>query len=162
MKPPTQKKQHIIDAAVAHLLQHGFANSGIRALAKSAGMSDRMVMYYFDTKNELIADALIAMADGMAASLELLVPQRRASRALLLDSMVEAGNNPDIKPVLRLWFEIVGRAVAGEEPYKSTAALILERWELWLAEKLGPAQAHRAPELLADIEGRLMVSLIRG
>ena len=166
MAPPApssgDKKKQIVDAAVAHLLQHGFGNSGIRALAKSAGMSDRMVMYYFATKDELIADALLVMAKGMTASLELLVPQKRATGAQILKALSDAAHSPEVRPVLRLWFEVVGRAVAGDEPYKSTATLILDNWEQWIAEKLGPSGAHRAGELLAQIEGQMMADLVRG
>ncbi len=156
-----QKKQQIIEAAMQHLLTHGFANSGLRALAKSAGISDRMVMYYFATKDDLITEALLLMAEGMATSLAQLVPQKRASATEIVQAITQAGHSAEVVPVLRLWFEIVGRAVAGHEPYKATAALILQNWETWLADKLGPKQAHRAGELLAQIEGQIMVALIR-
>ncbi|MDA8672507.1 TetR/AcrR family transcriptional regulator, partial [Gammaproteobacteria bacterium] len=52
------KRQDIIAAVAMHLLRDGFRNSGLRALAESVGMSDRMVMYYFETKEELIEEAL--------------------------------------------------------------------------------------------------------
>lgn len=49
-------------------------NSALRALAKSVGISDRMIMYYFNTKEELIAEALLQIADGLVTTLEGIIP----------------------------------------------------------------------------------------
>ena len=121
-----------------------------------------MIMYYFDTKEELIAAALLHLARQMAESLESVLPARRASASQIVNTLVGAGSLKEIQPTLRLWFEIVGLAMRGAGPYQTTAQLILSGWEDWIAEKLGPDRAHLAPELLARIEGELMVSLIRG
>ena len=50
-----KRRQEIIGIVAMHLVRDGFQNSGLRAIAKSVGMSDRMIMYYFETKEELIA-----------------------------------------------------------------------------------------------------------
>ena len=59
------KREEIVQLVANHLVARGFEDSGIRALAASAGISDRMLMYYFDTKEELIAQALLLLAEGM-------------------------------------------------------------------------------------------------
>ena len=48
------KREEIVQRVAQHLVAKGFQDSGIRALAASAGISDRMLMYYFDSKDELI------------------------------------------------------------------------------------------------------------
>jgi len=50
-----KRREDIVSAVAMHLVQKGFGASGIRALAESAGISDRMLIYYFETKDNLIA-----------------------------------------------------------------------------------------------------------
>ncbi len=161
-KAAQQKKQEIVAAVAQHLLQHGFRNSGLRALAKSAGLSDRMVMYYFETKEDLVTQALLLLADGLSHSLSEILPNPRASGAQIINTMRTAGATPEVKPLLRLWFEIVGLAMHEEGPYRGAAQLILEDWENWIKAKLGPKREHLAPDVLAQIEGHLLVLLLRG
>ena len=144
-----------------HLLREGFRNSGLRAIAKSVGISDRMVMYYFDTKESLIAEALLLLADGLAASLEHLLPKRTTSGAKLVSVLVDSALTPDSKPMLKLWFEIVGLAVRGDEPYRTTAGLFIARWEQWIGDRLDPKYRDRAPALLAQVEGEVMIRLLK-
>jgi len=160
-REPAQKRQEIIASVADHLLREGFRNSGLRALAKSVGISDRMIMYYFETKEELITEAMLLLADGLASGLELALPERQASGTQIVTALVDMALREDSKPMLTLWFEIVGLAVRGDEPYKSTARLFLSRWEEWIEGKLGPKHRHRAPSLLAQVEGEVMIRLLK-
>jgi len=154
------KRQEIVLAVAGHLVRDGFANSGIRALAESAGISDRMLMYYFETKEELIASALTVMAEGMSAGLDALLPRRPVAAATIVDVMVQAAAREDQKAVLRLWFEIIGLAIRGQEPYRSTVNRILAQWELWISDRLRAGQKEQAATVLAQIEGLLMLKLL--
>ena len=60
-----------------------------------------------------------------------------------------------------LWLEIVGLAVRGDEPYRATASIFLARWEAWIRGKLEPKQKHRAQALLAQVEGEVMIRLLK-
>jgi AcrR family transcriptional regulator len=157
-----QKRAEIVLAVAGHLLREGFANSGIRALADSAGISDRMLMYYFETKEELIASALTLMAESMSAGLDALLPRRPVAATTIVDVMVQAAAREDQKAVLRLWFEIIGLAIRGQEPYRSTVNRILAQWELWISDRLRPGQKEQAATVLAQIEGLLMLKLLEG
>jgi AcrR family transcriptional regulator len=153
------KREEIVRSIAAHLMREGFANSGIRALASRAGMSDRMLMYYFETKDELITEALEFLTQSMAVTLGELLPERQTPAADIVKAAVLAAQGAELQASLRLWFEIVGLAVRGAEPYATTVNRILEDWEEWIRCRPRPDQQHRAPELLAQIEGRLMLEL---
>lgn len=75
--------------------------------------------------------------------------------------MRESIGHADFQPGLRLWFEIVGLAMREDGPYRATAEQILSGWEEWIRGKLGSKREHLAPEILAQIEGELMIRLIR-
>lgn len=158
---PTDKRAHIIQSVAVHLVREGFRNSGIRALAASAGLSDRMLMYYFETKDSLIASALRLLADNMAQGLEALLPPLPIAPEQIVQALIESARHPAQTAVLQLWFEIVGLAVRGQEPYCSTVNDILAAWERWVEMRLDPAERHRARSVLAEVEGSLMLALVQ-
>lgn len=155
-----QKRAEIIAGVAQHLLVHGFRDSGIRALASSVGISDRMLMYYFETKDLLISEAMMSIAAGLQEGLDALVPAKNATGAQILETLVAAGRSDEVKPLLRLFFEVVGRAMRNEEPYRTTAQLILRNWRAWLESKLRAEQRHRVDVLMAQLEGQLMIDLL--
>jgi AcrR family transcriptional regulator len=157
---PAPKREEIVLAVARHLVREGFANSGIRALAESAGISDRMLMYYFETKEELIASALMVMAQNMSAGLDALLPRRPVAATTIVDVMVQSAAHHDQKAVLRLWFEIIGLAIRGQEPYRSTVNRIIVQWEQWISDRLRAGQKDQAATVLAQIEGLLMLKLL--
>ena len=155
-----KRRSEIVMAAAAHLIENGLRTSSLRAIAKSAGLSDRMIMYYFKTKEDLVADALLLIGDQLLAGIEAALPGRSLSVSEILDALSNSMSAAETRAVMRLWFEIVGQAMRGEEPYRSTAATLLERSEERIRDKLRSNQKHRARELLGTLEGRLMVDLI--
>jgi len=42
----------------------------------------------------------------------------------------------------------------------TVARATLQRWQVWIERKLRANQRHRAPDVLAELEGRLLVDLI--
>ena len=160
-KDKEQRQQDIVMAVAQHLVENGIHNSSLRALAKSVGMSDRMLMYYFETKEELIAQALLQIAGGLVGSLENALPRGQVSGQQILDALRLMGQDPTAHPGQKLWFEIIGLAMRDAGPYKSTAKQILDGWEDWIKDRLGSKRAHLAPAILAQAEGEMMINLLR-
>ncbi|MGA1370873.1 MAG: TetR/AcrR family transcriptional regulator [Pseudomonadales bacterium] len=158
---PDHRRMQIVQAVAEHLVREGFANSGIRALADSAGLSDRMLMYYFATKDDLLTDALRLLADHMRTNLEQLLPPRPTPPDTIITAILTAAKSPEQQGALRLWFELVGLAMRGQEPYRTAVREILNGWTAWIEARLRANQRARAPLLLAEIEGRLMVTLLQ-
>lgn len=159
--PKTEKRrQEIIGVAAAHLVEHGLQRSGLRAIAKSAGMSDRMIMYYFETKDDLVAEALTVISDHLANGMEQSLPNKKVTAQQLLDALLDQEQSDEVLAILRLFFEIIGLAVRGTEPYKTTAAEILKRSEERIQARLRADQQHRAHDVLARLEGELMLRLL--
>jgi AcrR family transcriptional regulator len=53
-----QRRARVLEAAAQALLQRGFAETRIADIAERAGMSPGHVMYYFDSKEKLLLEAL--------------------------------------------------------------------------------------------------------
>ena len=73
MKPPERlgaRRAEILDRVADHILVHGLGASSLRPLAKAAQTSDRMLLYYFSDKAELVAAALEIIAMRLTQILE--------------------------------------------------------------------------------------------
>ncbi len=156
------RREEIIEAAAAHLIEHGLHDSGLRAMARTVGISDRMIMYYFETKETLVAEALLLISERLAAGTDAALPKGNATARQALAALSATLQSAEAQAVMRLWFEIIGLAMRGQEPYARTAAMILERSETQIRGKLRADQKHRAREVLSALEGEVMVSLLRG
>lgn len=159
-KKSEQRRHEIVEAAIAHLIEHGLQNSSLRAIARSAGMSDRMVMYYFETKGELVSAALTKIGETLALAMEQAVPESNLTAGQVLDGLAANLKSADVQNVMRLWFEIMGFAMRDQPPYRDTAALLLSRSEENIRAKLRSDQKHRAREVLAALEGEMMIALV--
>ena len=154
------KRAALTEAVVAHLLTHGLGDSGVRALARAAGTSDRMLLYYFGTKDDALRAAFAVITEGLSATIEAAVPPGQFSRGKLLEALLEAGRDPVMRPGMSLWFEIIGRAMRGEPVYLETARAMAAAFEEFIASRLSTSARPRAREVLAELEGRLLVELI--
>ena len=54
MTKPDSRRTEIVERLADHVLAHGLSASSLRPLAKAAGTSDRMLLYYFADKSEMM------------------------------------------------------------------------------------------------------------
>lgn len=57
----SSRKQELLDAALAYLLEHGVANASLRPLAEALGTSPRMLIFHFKSKEGLLRDVFEAL-----------------------------------------------------------------------------------------------------
>ncbi len=81
------RRLQIIEAVVRTTVQGGLQAATFRTIAKEAGLSVRLVQYYFGTKDQLLADTLQQVGTGAVA---------RISHAL-----EELGSDP--RPKAKIW-----------------------------------------------------------
>ena len=160
MNKVTVKKEQIIQIVTQHMNEQGLADVGLRTLAKVAGASDRMLIYYFETKDALIGEVLHAIASNLALQLDAVLGQHQRRAETLLDELLQLSSSPRFNLVIRLWFEVVGLAARGQEPYAANATAIANNWVQWIQSRLETSQRDEATSLFAELEGRLMIDLI--
>ncbi|MBJ7354403.1 MAG: TetR/AcrR family transcriptional regulator [Thermoleophilaceae bacterium] len=72
--PPTSKgvrqSQEILDAALRCLGRDGYASTSLARVAEEAGVSKRMVLYYFDSRETLFVQLTKSIGDKLLAQLE--------------------------------------------------------------------------------------------
>jgi AcrR family transcriptional regulator len=160
MNKVTIKKEQIIQRVTQHLIEQGLSDVGLRTLAEVAGASDRMLIYYFETKDALLAEAMHSIAAHLALQLDAVLGQHQRNAKTLFAELLQLSNSPQFMLVIRLWFEVVGLAARGQEPYATNAAAIANNWLYWIQSRLEDSQRDEAMSLFAELEGRLMLNMI--
>ena len=83
-RPRGETRQRILDAALRHFAEHGYAGTSIRDLADELGVTKAAVHYHFAAKEQIV----LALLEPLLAQLAAVVEQQAAApagpRALLL------------------------------------------------------------------------------
>lgn len=144
-----------------HMLAHGLAASSLRALAQAAGTSDRMLLYYFADKDELVVAALGAISLRLAEVLEVAAPAGKLAPDAALAAFAAIMRGPAVQPHMRVWLELVSLSARGVEPYRSVAGRIADYFVAWVAGRLDiAADAERetaAVRLVATLDGLVLL-----
>ena len=63
MPRDTARRAELAEAATDYALEHGLIGLSLRPLAAELGTSDRMLLYHFDGKDDLIATVISTSTD---------------------------------------------------------------------------------------------------
>lgn len=158
------RRQAVLERIAEHLLAHGLGASSLRPLAAAAGISDRMLLYYFSDKNEVLSEALALIAGRLASDLEALGGAERRPLGQLLTDVAAVVRAPAVQPFMRLWLELAAQAARGAQPYGHIAAAIAAGFITWIEQRLDgssdPDRASKAALLLALIEGAAVLDAV--
>lgn len=158
-------KDDILEAAVAVAFADGLSQLSFGNVARRMGISDRVVVYYFPSKDDLIGEVLVvlgarlqaALTPGFAAPVADHVGVVRAAWPVLAQNEVD--------PVFALFFEAAGLAATGREPYRSLVGELMHGWTTWVEGLIRGTRAQRQAEAvaaIATIDGLLLVRRLVG
>ena len=155
------RREAAIERMADHLLEHGLPGGSLRPLAAAAGTSDRMLLYYFRDKDEVLAATLERVAARLTAMLDAaLPPGTRLPYAALLAAVWAAVGSPALRPYMRLWLELAAVAARGVLPGGEIATAIMQGFADWVSDHLEPAPGASPALLLATIEGMLFLDAV--
>ena len=135
----------------------------LRGLAKRLATSGRMLLYYFQTKDELVTAALVRVSEQTAELLRPIEEAPPCTPGALMEQVLTASAASEFAPFLRIWTEVVARWGRREAPYNAISQIIVERWIAWTEERLVPGtrgHAHAvAISLLAMVDGLTLLEM---
>lgn len=144
-------------------LEEGIATLGLRGMAAKIGTSDRMLIYYFGTRDQLIVDVLEQVSTRLSALLLRIDDGSRASPGQFLMRVLAMVHDPEIAPFMKLWTEVIARSARGEAPYDRIGPGAVKSWTDWIDSKLAPSPGHtetgRAAALLSIVEGTVLLEM---
>lgn len=155
-------RQRLLDAAIEHLASHGVGETSLRGLAEAIGTSHRMLLYHFGSKGGLLVAVVHAVE---ARQRSVLTDLRRelgdaATPVELTRRLWKRLSDPEMAPYERLFFELYGRALAGEKELRPLLEGIVDTWAEPAARLL--EDVSELPADRARAQARLGVAVIRG
>ncbi|HTJ66118.1 MAG TPA: TetR/AcrR family transcriptional regulator [Actinospica sp.] len=119
MTAPNTERDRLLGLVVDFVLANGVASLTLRALATAIGSNNRMLLYYFGSKDQLTMDALEA-AGSRFPRFASVSRELRTSPAALETRLSEAWDGisaAETRPFARLFFEVFGLAVNRPDVY---------------------------------------------
>jgi AcrR family transcriptional regulator len=148
----------LLERVISYLAGAGVGDRSLRQIAAGAGTSHRMLIYHFGTRDALLVEVVRAVEERQRVALAAMTS--RTPRDLALEFW-ERLADPALAPYERLFFELYGAALAGQE---SVAPVLDGIVTSWLTDEsmfagLPLAQARMA---LAFTRGALLDLLATG
>lgn len=136
-RPGWDRHQEILEAAVRVITERGLADTRISDIAERCGVSPGLILYYFDSKDRLLVEALTFANDRfyLRMSREIRRLPRAWDRLVRLVELSTPGFLPGEEPLdeWALWVEIWVRALRDPEMAKEREALD-KRWRAAIAD----------------------------
>jgi AcrR family transcriptional regulator len=157
-------KIDLLHAMAAHVLKNGLNTASLRPLANAAGTSDRMLVYHFRTKDGLIAELLLFLAEDLAGKLEQGLPAQRAQtcRDCVTDIAALLRRKP-YNAYMRLWLDIVSAAGQGSRMHARVGHDMITGYLDWLAKRLPTTTKNPAATaglMMTLIEGMIILDTV--
>src|SRR5579871_162294 len=153
-----QRPAELEEATAGYLVKRGIAGLSLRPLAKAVGSSPRVLLYYFGSKEKMVARVLASLRRRQHAAFDRMAgPTIPACRAVWKQM-----SSPESEPAFRLFFEIYGLALRHPQRYRDFLRLTVQHWLDYIAAGLRsdgfqPRQARLlASSILAGLRGFML------
>lgn len=165
--PPSGRSQarraELVRQIADALLAEGVAQIPLRDLAARLGTSDRMLLYYFEDKADLVAASIEALAQRLDTVLGAGARLSRRPPAEVLRAMGGLLSEPGLRPFMSVWADILARGGRGEAPFQAIARTMVARSLASLETQLDMdepgARRRTAAAILAAIEGAWLLGV---
>lgn len=159
-----EQREVVIERLAGHLLAHGLARTSLRQLAQAAGVSDRMLLYYFADKAEVLAAVMARVAGELSLRLAEAIPDGAPLKpAELVRRAAAFTTGPEMRRFMRLWVEVVAAAARGEAPFPAIVTQVMAGFRMWVDARLdlpdGADREGTAAAIIAVIDGLALVDI---
>lgn len=120
------RRELLLDAVTDHVLANGLIGLSLRPVAAAVGTSDRMLVYYFGSRDELVSavvnragDRSIAVVEGLEGAPSVRVAVNRLWAAYQCEPLMSC---------MGLYVQAAATGFLGREPYLREARHNNQRW----------------------------------
>ncbi len=131
-----QQRSRALEVAVELVLEVGLAGLSLRTLARRAETSDRMLLYYFADKRELVDAILEVLSLRLRGLLSEAASQGPLSVPELLRESARVFNAPEVRSIALVWLELSLLSAREPEVYRAAAKRMREDWAEWLSARV--------------------------
>ena len=154
-----------MEGALAAALDDGLSQLTFGRLAKRLGISDRIIVYYFPSKDDLVSEVIVAMGLRLQQTLAAAFTTTATDHRELMAAAWPVVATPATDRVFALFFEANGLAAVGRDPYRKLVPTLVQVWIDWAAEFIEgtPEQRRREAETaVALLDGLLLLRQLAG
>jgi AcrR family transcriptional regulator len=157
-KPDERRRNELLEACVDYVCLHGLAELSLRPLAKAVGSSPRVLLHYFESKENLVVEIVLhgrARQQEMMARLKLtdLSPQE------VVRKLWREWSKPEWEALTRLSFEVYALALQDRTRFPGYLDRSVNEW-LRALEKCARAPGRSRSDVRAF--ATLLVAGFRG
>ena len=152
-------RQRLLDAAIAHVTDHGMTDLSLRGLAAELGTSHRMLSHHFGSKEGLWVAIVQEVERRQLEAIAELVPDPSTPFPEAMRAWWRHISDPSLWPSERLFFEVYGQALRRRPSSGTLLDGIVDSW-VGAATELGQAMGMPADE--ARAAARLGLAVTRG
>ncbi len=134
MAKDPQRREEWTAAATDYVLKHGLIGLSLRPLAAELGTSDRMLLYHFTAKENLVAAVLRTATDRATACINALPPSTDLRRAV--HDLWAVTQTTTVDECTRLYVEAAALGLFGSEPYATVVRESNAHWTKALVDHL--------------------------
>lgn len=166
--PDPAKRRDLLDRVREYVIRNGLADLSLRPLARALGTSDRMLLYYFGTKERMVAQALALDERRPLLRLRSLLdttgsPKDPAWLRRFMEETWRQLSTPDLRAALPLYLEIMTASVLHPDRYGPVMRDVLTEWtglliSVFRGLGMTEAQARTEAALLVDASFGLLIA----
>lgn len=135
------RRDELAERATDHALEHGLIGLSLRPLAAAMDTSDRMLIYHFGSKDELVAAVLSTSNDRSMAIISAMPPSASVAQAVI--DLWDTFTAQQVQRCQRMYVEAAALGLFGREPYVSS---VRDSNLVWIAAIAGHLAASGVPE----------------
>jgi AcrR family transcriptional regulator len=132
----TRRPAELLDAIVGYLIKHGVAEVSLRPLAKAVKSSPRVLLYYFGSKEELVASAVMRLRDRQRANFGRMREARYEQPSDACRAIWQAMSVPEAEQMFRLSLETYSYALRHPRQFGDYLKSSIEDWLVFLSDPL--------------------------
>lgn len=156
-----QARAELLEKVAAYVLERGLSDLSLRPLAGAVGVSPRLLLYHFGSKEGLVTEVLTELFAQQAHFFTAAPPGTPGTERL--DALWTLLTGPTLRPFMRSLFEVELRAMDGNAHYAQFAAQALQGWLEVAAAQLAPgAPPGVSRMLLSSLTGLLVIRFSTG
>jgi AcrR family transcriptional regulator len=162
---PKHTREQMLAGALDVAFDEGLSQLTFGRVAARIGVSDRTVVYYLPTKGDLVTQVLLEVGTRLQAVLARAFTGPADDHLALAKQAWPVLTRAEFDPMFALYFEAIGLAAAGREPYRTLVAQLVDLWATWLTQFLTGTTAARRAEADAAItliDGLLLLRQVAG
>jgi AcrR family transcriptional regulator len=156
--PATEQNEarriEMLRAAAELICERGFGDTRIADVARRAGVSSALVIYYFGTRDRLLVDALRYSEESFYEAAEKMlaeVPSLRERLSLLIQWSCVPEGADEIPGAWGLWFDLWAQAFRHDE-IRAARAELDSRWRKMIVDALDSSELSSKEKRMFALE----------